>query len=56
MAGGLEDLLAGRTLVKRYRIQEVIGRGGFAVVYCADDLRLGRPTAVKVLAIPAPTP
>jgi serine/threonine protein kinase len=56
MAGGLEDLLAGRTLVKRYRIEEVIGRGGFAVVYCAEDLRLGRPTAVKVLSIPAPTP
>ena len=56
MAGGLENLLTGHTLVKRYKIQEVIGRGGFAVVYCADDLRLGRPTAVKVLAIPAPTP
>jgi hypothetical protein len=56
MTGGLEGLLAGRTLVKRYRIQEVIGRGGFAVVYQADDLRLGRPTAVKVLALAAPTP
>ncbi|HYW09078.1 MAG TPA: serine/threonine-protein kinase, partial [Longimicrobium sp.] len=56
MTGGLEGLLAGRTLVKRYRIQEVIGRGGFAVVYLADDLRLGRPTAVKVLTLAAPTP
>ena len=56
MAGGLEDLLAGRTLVKRYRIEEVIGQGGFAVVYCAEDLRLGRQCAVKVLSIPAPTP
>jgi serine/threonine-protein kinase len=54
MAGGLEDLLAGRTLVKRYRIEEVIGRGGFAIVYRAEDLRLGRPSAVKVLSIPAP--
>ncbi len=56
MASGFEELLTGRTLVKRYTIKEVIGRGGFAVVYCADDLRLGRPTAVKVLSIPAPTP
>ncbi|HLL83336.1 MAG TPA: protein kinase, partial [Longimicrobium sp.] len=56
MASGFEELLTGRTLVKRYTIREVIGRGGFAVVYRADDLRLGRPTAVKVLSIPAPTP
>ncbi|HEX8452765.1 MAG TPA: serine/threonine-protein kinase [Longimicrobium sp.] len=56
MSSGFEELLTGRTLVKRYTIREVIGRGGFAVVYCADDLRLGRPTAVKVLSIPAPTP
>lgn len=50
---GLEELLAGRTLVKRYRIEEVIGRGGFAAVYRAEDLRLGRPVAVKVITVPA---
>src|SRR5688500_9462387 len=49
MAEGLEGLLAGRTLVGRYRIEEVIGRGGFAVVYRAEDLRLSRPVAVKVM-------
>ena len=48
---GLEDLLTGQTLVKRYRIGEVIGRGGFAVVYRAEDVRLGRPVAVKVITI-----
>jgi len=50
---GLEGLLAGRTLVKRYRIQEVIGRGGFAAVYRADDERLGRPVAVKIITLAA---
>ncbi|HET8657220.1 MAG TPA: protein kinase [Longimicrobiaceae bacterium] len=50
---GFEDLLTGRTLVKRYRIGEVIGRGGFAAVYRADDERLGRPVAVKVMSLPA---
>lgn len=51
---GFEALLTGRTLVKRYRIGEVIGRGGFAAVYRADDDRLGRPVAVKVITYPAP--
>lgn len=53
---GLEGLLAGRTLVKRYRIEEVIGRGGFAVVYRATDESLGRTVAVKVITAPAPDP
>ena len=53
---GLEGLLAGRTLVKRYRIEDVIGRGGFAVVYRAQDERLGRTVAVKVITVPAPDP
>ncbi|HEX5724028.1 MAG TPA: serine/threonine-protein kinase, partial [Longimicrobiaceae bacterium] len=51
---GLEGLLEGKTLVKRYRIGEVIGRGGMAAVYQADDLRLDRPVAVKVITLPAP--
>jgi eukaryotic-like serine/threonine-protein kinase len=53
MSGGLEGLLAGRTLVGRYEIGEVIGRGGFAVVYRATDVRLGRPVAVKVITLAA---
>ncbi|MBV9773281.1 MAG: protein kinase [Gemmatimonadetes bacterium] len=51
---GLEGLLAGRTLVDRYRIDEVIGRGGFAAVYRAMDQRLGRTVAVKVITVSAP--
>lgn len=56
MAEGLEGLLTGHTLVKRYKIEEVIGRGGFAVVYRATDGRLGRPVAVKVITLTAEDP
>lgn len=34
----------------RYRVRSQIARGGMGVVYDADDDRLGRPVAVKVLA------
>jgi len=33
----------------RYMVQHELGRGGMAAVYLADDLKHGRPVAIKVL-------
>jgi serine/threonine-protein kinase len=46
------DPMIGRTLADRYRIDELIARGGMARVYRARDERLERDVAIKVLAPP----
>src|SRR4249919_4152574 len=38
------------TEIAGYRIESLIGRGGMAVVYRAEDMRLGRKVALKLLA------
>ncbi len=38
-----------RVLSERYRVDELIGRGGMASVYRGQDLTLGRQVAIKIL-------
>ncbi|NBV90011.1 MAG: Stk1 family PASTA domain-containing Ser/Thr kinase [Actinobacteria bacterium] len=50
MSSATPDLHIGTVLDDRYRIDELIARGGMAAVYRALDLRLGRTVAIKILA------
>jgi len=43
------DPLIGQTLDGRYVVRSKIARGGMAMVYLGDDLRLGRNVAVKIM-------
>ncbi len=45
--------LVGTTLDERYRVDAVVGEGGFGVVYRGVHLAFDAPIAVKVLKIPA---
>lgn len=43
------ELKSGFVVGERYRVIETIGKGGMAVVYKANDLKLGRDVTLKVL-------
>lgn len=46
----------GQTIDGKFRVDEVVGEGGFGVVYRAQHLGLGEPVAIKCLKIPAALP
>ena len=46
------DAVIGRLLGDRYRVVDLVARGGMAHVYRARDVRLERDVAVKILAQP----
>jgi hypothetical protein len=49
------ELPAGTHVADRFRIEVVLGRGGFGITYRAEDLRLHRRVAVKELFPPSAT-
>jgi serine/threonine-protein kinase len=48
-AQAVADPLVGRIIADRYRIDQMIGRGGMGVVYRVEHLRIGKMMAMKLL-------
>ncbi|MGE0788770.1 MAG: protein kinase [Sandaracinaceae bacterium] len=48
LEGGADPLL-GRVIAERYKIEELLGRGGMGVVYRVEHVRIGKLMAMKLL-------
>src|SRR5437870_484885 len=46
---GAPTSLAGTVIARKYLLRELLGKGGMADVYLADQLNLGRTVAIKIL-------
>ena len=49
MTGAFEVSQVRKALADRYRVERVLGEGGMATVYLAEDLKHHRKVAVKVM-------
>ncbi|HEU0014733.1 MAG TPA: protein kinase [Longimicrobium sp.] len=49
---GLAQIWVGQVLEGRYRLESLVGEGGFSVVFRATDLERGRDVAVKLMDPP----
>ena len=45
----MSEISLGMLLDNRYQLVDMIGKGGMAIVYLANDLRTGHQVAVKIL-------
>jgi serine/threonine protein kinase len=54
-SGSKDTVAAGRVLQSRYRLDKILGRGGFGTAYLAQDIKLNRSCVVKQMLAPPGT-